>query len=154
MSSLSPTPTASPIDDLAALRAEVRALTDRAELTDLVGRLARWLDGRAAGDPAELFAPEMRASTPGGEVQGRDAVVAQARKNHDMPTHHLVGSVVIAAEGDSARITANMTGRFVRSEDTAPGPTELGGRYRFTAGRVDGRWLLTSLEASPVWRVG
>jgi hypothetical protein len=142
-----------PTDDLAGLRAEVRALRDRVELTDLVGRLARWLDGRAAGDPTTLFAPDMRAVTPGGEVEGRDAVVAQARKNHDLPTHHLVGSVTVDVDGDTARIAAAMTGRFVRSEGAVPGPTELGGHYALTAARgVDG-WRLTSLEAAPVWRV-
>jgi hypothetical protein len=154
MTSLSPTPPATPADDLAALRAEVRALADRAALTDLVGRLAHWLDGRADGDPATLFARDVRASTPGGVVQGRDAVVAQARKNHDLPTHHLVGSVVIEAEADTARITASLTGHFVRSEATPPGPTELGGRYDLGAARVDGRWLLTSLAVTPIWRVG
>ena len=150
MSSLSPAP---PADDLAALRAEVRALRDHAELTDLVGRLARWLDGRAGDDPATLFTQDMRASTPGGEVEGRDAVVAQARKNHDMPTQHLLGSIVVEVEGDAARIAASMTGHFVRSADTVPGPTELGGRYALTAARGGDRWLLTSLEARPVWRV-
>jgi SnoaL-like domain len=142
-----------PTDDLVTLRAELQVVRDRAELTDLVGRLARWLDGRATGDPTTLFAPDMRAVTPGGEVHGRDAVIAQAQKNHNMPTHHLVGSVAIDLAGDTARITAAMTGHFLRSEDTVPGPTELGGHYELHATRADDRWLLTSLEAAPVWRV-
>lgn len=152
MTSLSPTPT--PADELAALRAEVRVLRDRAELTDLVGRLARWLDGRAAGDPTTLFAPDMRAVTPGGEVEGRDAVVAQAQKNHNMPTHHLVGSVAVDVDGDTARITAAITGHFVRAEGTEPGPTELGGHYAVSAARTAEGWRLTSLEAASVWRLG
>lgn len=152
----SPTAGADPtpaLDDVAALRADVLALRDRAELTDLVGRLARWLDGRASEDPALLFAPEMRASTPGGEVEGRDAVVAQAQRNHDLPTHHLLGSVVVDLHGDTAQISASMTGHFVRSEGAVPGPTELGAGYELGAARRDGRWRLTSLLVRPVWRV-
>ncbi|HET6509751.1 MAG TPA: nuclear transport factor 2 family protein [Baekduia sp.] len=150
MTSISPTPT----DELAALRAEVRASADHAELTDLVGRLARWLDGLTAEDPATLFAPDIRATTPGGTAEGRDAVVAQARRNHDLPTHHLMGSVVVEVDGDHARIGAHMTGHFVRSEGTAPGPTELGAHYDLRAARGDdGRWRLTALETATVWRV-
>ncbi|WP_445147686.1 nuclear transport factor 2 family protein [Baekduia sp. Peel2402] len=142
---LSPTP--------AALHAEVRALADRAALTDLVHRLGRWLDGRADGDPARVFTDDVRASTPGGEVRGRDAVVAQARRNHDLPTHHLIGNVLVDVEGDVAEVTANVTAHFVRTEGSAPGPTELGGRYVLGAERLDGRWLLSSVEVEPVWRV-
>lgn len=144
---------AAPGDELAALREEVRALSDRAELTDLVHRLGRWLDGRGDGDPVRVLTEDVRASTPGGEVRGRAAVVAQARRNHDLPTHHLIGNVLVDVEGDVAEVVANVTGHFVRTEGAAAGPTELGGRYVLGAERVDGRWLLTSVEVEPVWRV-
>lgn len=140
-------------DALAALRDEVRALADRAALTDLAHRLGRWLNGHADGDTARLFTEDVRASTPGGEVRGRAAVVAQARRNHGVPTHHLLGNVLVDVEGDVAEVLANVTARFARSEGDPPGPTELGGRYVLGAERVDGRWLLSSVEIAPVWRV-
>jgi SnoaL-like domain len=156
-----PSPSAAPAslpapiadDELGALRAEVRALADRAALTDLAHRLGRWLDGRADGDPARLFTEDVRASTPGGEVRGRAAVVAQARRNHEVPTHHLLGNVLVDVEGDVAEVLANVTAHFVRAAGGADGPTELGGRYVLGAERRDGRWLLTSVEVEPVWRV-
>jgi hypothetical protein len=138
--------------DPAALEAQVRALADRAELTDLAFRLAQWLDGRAQGNPQTLFADDVSVVTPGGTVSGRDAVVAQARVNHDLPTHHLIGNVLTSVDGDVAEITANLLAHFVRSEATPPGPTELGGRYHLGAARHDGHWLLTSVRAEPVWR--
>jgi hypothetical protein len=147
-----PLPTQTAPASLAALEAQVRALTDRAELTDLAFGLARWLDGRAEGDPRALFTDDVSVVTPGGTVSGLDAVVAQARENHALPTHHLIGNVLTRVDGDAAEITANLTGHFVRSEATAPGPTELGGRYHLGATRRDGRWLLTSVRAEPVWR--
>jgi SnoaL-like domain len=142
----------SPVADLDRLGAEVRALSDRAALTDLASRLARWLDGGGAGDPALVFTDDVRASTPGGEVRGRAAVVAQARRNHAVPTHHLIGNVLADVEGDVAEVRANVVAHFVRAPGDAPGPTELCGRYVLGAERIDGRWLLTSVEVEPVWR--
>jgi SnoaL-like domain len=86
-------------------------------------------------------------------VRGREAVVAQAQRNHDLPTHHLIANVLVDVEGDVAEVTANVTARFVRAEGSAPGPTQLGGRYVLGAERLDGRWLLSSVEIEPVWRV-
>jgi hypothetical protein len=142
-----------PTDELTTLRDELRALTDRAELTDLVSRMALWLDGRAGGDAEALFTPGVTASTPGGAVSGREAVAAQARRNHDMPTHHLIGNVLATIEGDAATISANITGHFVRAEGTVPGPTELGGRYALEATRTAAGWRLQSIAVEPVWRV-
>lgn len=142
-----------PTDELTTLRDELRALTDRAALTDLVHRLGLWLDGRADDDPEQLFTLDVTASTPGGEAVGRDAIVAQARHNHDMPTHHLIGNVLPAVDGDTATIRANVTGHFVRAEGGVPGPTELGGRYRLGATRTAAGWRLTSIAVEPVWRV-
>jgi hypothetical protein len=140
-------------DELTTLRDELQALTDRAALTDLVSRLALWLDSRAGGEPEDLFTPDVTASTPGGSFSGREAVVGEARVNHDMPTHHLIGNVLATVDGDAATITANITGHFVRAEGTVPGPTELGGRYSLGAARTAGGWRLTSVMAEPVWRV-
>jgi SnoaL-like domain len=142
----------SPAADLGLLSAEVRALADRAALTDLVSRLARWLDGGGAGDPAPVFADDVRASTPGGEVRGRAAVVAQAQRNHAVPTHHLIGNVLADVEGDVAEVRANVVARFVRAPGDAPGPAELCGRYVLGAERGDDGWRLTSVEVEPVWR--
>jgi hypothetical protein len=139
-------------EDLTVLRRELRALTDRAELTDLVSRLGRWLDGRADGDPEQLFTLDATASTPGGTVSGRDAIVAQARHNHALPTHHLIGNVLADVHGDAATISANITGHFVRGADTPPGPTELGGRYALGAVRTSAGWRLSSVGVEPVWR--
>jgi hypothetical protein len=48
--------------------------------------------------------------------------------------------VSAAVDGDTATIQANVTGHFVRAEGGAPGPTELGGRYRLGAARTAAGW--------------
>ncbi|MCW2984468.1 MAG: hypothetical protein JWR63_2038 [Conexibacter sp.] len=117
-----------------------------------VSRLGRWLDGRAEGDPEAILTADATASTPGGEVRGRDALVAQARENHALPTQHLIANVLADVDGDRARVTANIVGHFVRGADTPPGPTTLGGRYAFDAVRTAAGWRLASVAVQPVWR--
>lgn len=126
-------------------------LTDRAELTDLVSRLGRWLDGGATGDPAALFADDVRVSTPGGDSTGVAAIVAQARRNHDAPTQHVIANVLADADGDAARVTANMVVTFADTE------TELrrtGGTYAFDAIRTASGWRFSSITVRRVWREG
>ena len=95
------------------------ALTDRAELTDLVSRLGRWLDDGATGDPAALFADDVRVSTPGGDSTGVAAIVAQAQRNHDAPTQHVIANVLADVDGDAAHVTANMVVTFADTETAA-----------------------------------
>ena len=87
-------------------------LSDRAELTDLVARLGRWLDTGAEGDAADVLADDVTATTPGGRAEGREAVVAQARANHDVPTLHQITNVLVDLDGDEATIGAAVTATF------------------------------------------
>lgn len=135
--------------DLSTLAADVRALRDRAELTDLVSRLGRWLDGQATGDPTALFVEDVRVSTPGGQATGRANLVAQAQRNHAVPTQHVITDVLSEVDGDAATIRANLVVTFV---DGPLGHHQLGEVYGFEAAHTDDGWRLTSVTVSPVWR--
>jgi ketosteroid isomerase-like protein len=137
------------LDDLTLLRRDLRALTDRAQLIDLVSRLGRWLDSGATDDPAALFTEDVAVSTPGGRATGRDALVVQARRNHAVPTQHVITNVLAAVDGDRASVTANLVVTFV----DAPGAHHaLGETYAFDAARTDDGWRLASVAVRPVWR--
>lgn len=135
-------------------------LADRAELTDLVARLARWLDERA-GQPRAIFTGDASADTPGGRVQGIDRVVEQAIRNHtpDRRHQHLLTNVLVELDGDRAAVGANMLVSFapntVTPGVTAPGVTyQLGGRYRFEATRTPDGWRLSRVSMRPLWSSG
>jgi hypothetical protein len=130
----------------------VQALADRAALTDLVSRLGRWLDEGGAGDPAALFVADARVSTPGGQSTGRDALVAQARRNHDVPTQHLITNVLAEVDGDAAQLTANLVVTFVDAPGTPGAHHQLGETYAFEARRTADGWRLASVTVRPVWR--
>lgn len=127
----------------------LRDLLDRDELTRLVSRLGRWLDAGAPGDASAVFTPEVTVSTPGGQSQGLEAVVAQAKRNHDVPTQHFVTNPLIALDGDGATIGANLLVTFAR---TAAEPELMGERYAFDAVRTADGWRISRVEVAPLWR--
>jgi hypothetical protein len=132
----------------------LRDLTDRAALTDLVSRLGHWLDAGADGDPAALFTEDVRVSTPGGQATGVERLVAQARRNHAVPTQHLITNVLadVDGNGDAARVTANLLVTFADAAGT-PGAHHMHGEtYAFEARRTGEGWRLSSVTVTPVWR--
>ncbi|SNR39551.1 nuclear transport factor 2 family protein [Actinomadura mexicana] len=119
----------------------------RAELSALVSRLGRWLDDKSPGDGRAIFAEDAEAHTPGGVARGVDALVAQARRNHTVPTQHFITDPLIDVDGDHAAIGANLLVVFARED----GVRLLGERYELRAVRTADGWRITRVEARPIW---
>jgi hypothetical protein len=126
-------------------------LTDRAALTDLVSHLGRWLDDGAVGDPAALFTADVRVSSPGGDSTGVAGVVAQAQRNHEVPTQHVITNVLSEIAGDAATVTANLLATFA---DTETSIRRTGGTYAFDAVRTGAGWRLSSITIRRIYREG
>ena len=106
-------------------------MNDRNELSLLVSRLGRWLDEKSPGDGRALFTEDAEVHTLGGVSKGVDALVEQARRNHQVPTQ------------------ANLLVVFVKDE----GLRLLGERYELRAARTGDGWRLTRVQARPIWEV-
>ncbi|MDO8186696.1 nuclear transport factor 2 family protein [Conexibacter sp. JD483] len=141
----------------------VQTLGDRIELELLVSGLGQFLDAHDAERAPLLFSDDVVVTTLGGTAEGRDAVVAQALRNHQVPTQHLIANVVSEIDGDDARMTANLLVVFADGPPARVGPQQvelptaaltLGERYRFEARRGDGGWRLTRIAIDPVWAAG
>ncbi|SDQ76557.1 nuclear transport factor 2 family protein [Thermostaphylospora chromogena] len=152
-------------DDLQWLRRRVRELTDREEITDLVYRLSVALDEGRFEELKSIFTDDAVAQTPGGLAQGRDALIAQAARNHSSEERiqHLIGNVLIDMDGDRADVRANLLATFASpgtadAQDTArlaPEPRlTLGEVYRFQAVRTPHGWRLSRVETTPLWTTG
>jgi 3-phenylpropionate/cinnamic acid dioxygenase small subunit len=131
----------------------IEELMDRVEIEDLVRRLGACLDERRFDDLQAVLADDVTARTPGGLAEGRDAVIAQARRNHPAEDRiqHVISDVLIDLDGDRAAVRANLIATFVR-RDTASRPhMTLGEIYRFGARRTPDGWRLASVETQPVW---
>lgn len=102
---------------------QLQQLLDRNEITDLVSRLGASLDEGRFDEMHSLFVEEATARTPGGAKEGREAVIAMARKNHrpEWGSEHVITNVLVDLEGDRASVRANLV------VHSAPdGPPDLG----------------------------
>jgi hypothetical protein len=124
-------------------------MNDRDELCVLVSRLGRWLDEKSPGNGSDLFTEGVEAHTQGGVAEGVDAVIEQARRNHNVPTQHFITDPLVAVDGDRAVIGANLLVVFAREG----GPRILGERYDLEAARTRDGWRLSRIQARQIWEV-
>ncbi|WP_406238018.1 nuclear transport factor 2 family protein [Nocardia sp. NBC_01009] len=139
---------------------ELRELVDRNQITALVDRLGSTLDEGRFDDFRTIYTADATAKTPGGTAEGRDALIAQASRNHsgDTRIQHVISNVRIELKGETADVRANTIATF------APAPTDpktppqpqytLGGIYRFDAVRTGEGWRLSRVETTPTWSIG
>jgi hypothetical protein len=122
-------------------------MNDRQDITDLISRLGRWLDDKRFDDARSVLTEDVTVITPGGQAEGLERVVAQASRNHQVPTQHLITNVLVDIDGDTAEATANLLVTF--AGDTLD---QQGERYRFDAARTPDGWRLRRIEVTPIWR--
>ena len=122
-------------------------MNDRQDITDLISRLGRWLDDKRFDEAGTVLTDNVTVSTPGGQAEGIERVVAQASRNHQVPTQHLITNVLVDLDGDSATATANLLVTFA-----GPVLERHGERYRFGVTRTSDGWRLSRIEVTPVWR--
>jgi hypothetical protein len=141
---------------------ELRQLSDRDEITALVYRLGMFLDEGRFDEMVSILTDDAAAQTPGGLAEGRDALIAQARRNHSdgQRIQHVITNVLVTLDGDRADVRANLIATFAGDADT-PGPRlapephfTLGEIYRFAAIRTPNGWLLSRVQTIPVWTTG
>jgi ketosteroid isomerase-like protein len=122
-------------------------MNDRQDITDLISRLGRWLDDKRFDDARSVLTEDVTVSTPGGQAEGIERVVAQASRNHQVPTQHLITNVLVDLDGDAATATANLLVTFAGSVLERHGE-----RYSFGVLRTSDGWRLSRIEVTPVWR--
>jgi len=137
-------------------------LVDHNEITELVYRLGMCLDEGRFDRMRSLLVEEATARTPGGTANGREAVIAQARRNHrpDQLIQHIITNVLVELNGDQAKVRANLVVHFASAADArvaTPAPPirfSLGEVYHFDAQRTAHGWRLSRVETSPIWMSG
>lgn len=153
---------------------ELQHLRDRLEVTDLVSRLGVCLDEGRFDAMRSLFVEDATARTPGGYAEDRDALIAQASRNHtpDQRIQHVITDVLVDLDTDTdtdrdhgggsgrAEVRANLVVAFASLTELpagVPAPTAqyvLGEVYRFEVVRTPDGWRFAQVEATPLWRFG
>jgi 3-phenylpropionate/cinnamic acid dioxygenase small subunit len=126
---------------------ELQELIDRQAITDLVARLGVMLDDKRFEDAPAILTEDVAVETQGGSSRGIEAVTTQARRNHEVPTQHVITNVLVDLDGDRATARANLVATFVHADSRRV----LGERYGFEAARTPEGWRLSSVRVTPVW---
>lgn len=140
----------------------LQQLHDRTEITDLVHRLGVCLDDGRYGEMRALLVEDATVSTPGGRAEGREAVIAQARRNHpaDQRFQHVTTNVLVDLNDDGAEVRANLVVTITRPDDApadvpVPSPfCTIGEVYTFTLVRTPDGWRFSRIETVPLWVSG
>jgi len=142
----------------------LQQLVDRNDITDLVHRLGAALDDGHFDELRSLLVDEVTVRTPGGTAGGRDAVVAQASRNHrpDRPIQHVITNVLIDLDGDRAHVRANLVVAFgplastLRAARPLERPVEYtsGQVYGFDLSRTPDGWRFAAIDTTAVWTSG
>lgn len=133
---------------------DIQTLADRAEITDLFVSLGRCLDEHDFDGLKDVLTEDVVGTTPGGTQEGRDALIAQARANHqdyDRLTHQF-DSILVDVQGDAGTIRAYVTGMFGHASDPRP-ERRLVGLYRNKVVRTETGWRISELSVESVFRV-
>jgi hypothetical protein len=134
---------------------DMQTLADRAEITDLFVTLGRCLDEHDFDGLKAVLTEDVVGTTPGGTREGRDALIAQARANHEDYDRlvHQFNSILVDVQGDTASVRAYVTGAFGHAASPVP-ERVLVGLYRNKLVRTREGWRISELTVEPKFRVG
>ena len=144
--------------------ATLQQLVDRNEIADLVHRLGVVLDDGHFDDLRSLLVEDATVRTPGGTAEGREAVIAQASRNHppEQPIQHVITNIIVDLDGGRAQARANLVvyfGPLAGAPDSAvplapPVEYMTGEVYRYELVRTSEGWRFSRIQTTPVWRSG
>ncbi|TXS55274.1 nuclear transport factor 2 family protein [Streptomyces sp. t39] len=143
--------------DITEMRHELRALTDRAEIADLVGRYARSLDERVLDEEwaAAFHTEDVAVEWPVGTLHGRDAVLELVRKAMAFfgPTVHLAAGTVVEVDGDRASTRGALLSTHVLADGTDALFVSAGHLDNELVRTADG-WRITRQSLRIAWTQG
>lgn len=140
---------------MSTIETQVRWLTDRAEIQDLILAYARTADTRRWEAFADLFADDGCIILPFGRLEKRDmARSVEAVLKPFEATQHMFSNVAIAIDGDSASTNHYLQATHVPSS-TDPGThADIGGWYDNTLRRTPEGWRFVTVDLTFVWNDG
>lgn len=132
---------------------DVQQLIDRQDVTEVILRLGRWLDGHG-GDPRQIYDQDVAVRSPRGQVRGIGQVLAVVTPSEESVerTQHRVTDLLIDVDGDAATVHANQLVHFFRV-GAAPHRTS-GLRVEYGLVRRAAGWRLASMEMELEWLEG
>jgi len=148
-------------DEVTALRAEVRALTDRAAIAELIDRFSRDLDEYTAEGKAfdatwvrSYFTEDADVAYPPGSATGAEAIATLIGGTGMAPfrrAHHVTTNYVLRLQGDRATVRFNLVATHVRHDGDL---FTVGDVYRGDLARTPGGWRFARQGLDVTWTDG
>jgi 3-phenylpropionate/cinnamic acid dioxygenase small subunit len=136
----------------------LRELRDQREIEALLARYASALDARDWERLSSCFTTEAVAEYGGplGRCVGANAVVEACRRTLEPldASHHLIGSIEIEVETDTAHSHCAFQAQHVRKGCEGGSNFLLGGHYRDELVRTSEGWRIRHRELLVSWRDG
>jgi ketosteroid isomerase-like protein len=133
--------------------ADLQQLIDRQEIADLCVRYTFALDTKDWALLESCFTGAPSFVHPGGRLEGFEAILARTRSALESldASQHLLGNVMAAVDGDTARAASYFQAQHVR----AGGDTYIiAGSYTDTLARTCGGWKIAERVQAYLWRDG
>jgi SnoaL-like domain len=145
-------------DDIAALRAQVRVLSDRAEITRLCDSYVMHLDKDRGNNSwfDSVFTDDVRLTFSWGEFEGMAGLAEfhqMARATFEV-SHHIGSNYSIELDGDRAQVRAHMTAVHVRRGEEPGTHFGIGGHYEAEVVRTADGWRIRRFTFDQVWNAG
>jgi len=138
------------------MAADDHLLAARLDVHDVIVGVALDQDARDWASLAGRFDANAIYDHPRGRLEGADAIVERARAALAPldACQHLIGSVLVTVDDDTATAISYFQAQHVRA--VAPGGPlyTIAGTYRDRLARRDGLWLITHRAQSYAWRDG
>ncbi|MER5208676.1 nuclear transport factor 2 family protein [Streptomyces sp. NPDC002825] len=145
-------------NDIAALRTQVRLLSDRAEIAELCDRYVMHLDKNRGNDTwfGSVFTDDVHLTFPMGEYKGMEGLAAfqQMARTTFERTHHIGSNYTVELDGDRAGIRAHLTAVHVRKGEEPAAHFDIGGHYEAEAVRTADGWRIRRFTFDLVWNAG
>jgi hypothetical protein len=145
-------------NDLAAIDAKLRTLTDQAEITRLCDRYVRHLDMDRLDDSwlGSVFTDDVELKFPMGTYSGMSGLAEfqeMARQGAER-THHISGNYDIEVDGDRGQVHAHLMAVHVPHGSDPSRHFTVGGHYRGTVVRTADGWRISRFVFDMVWNSG
>jgi hypothetical protein len=145
-------------DELTALREQVAAMADRADVGDLIDRYVASQDERGLDETwaRSMFTDDVRLDFPVGSHHGIEDAAAFSAQAIDQwgPTLHVTTNHAIRTDGDTATFTARMLACHTHRADDPGRPLFIGATFDGAAARTPGGWRLSRVGLNLVWAMG
>jgi len=138
--------------------AQLRVLTDRAEVAQLCDRYVMHLDRDRDNDAwlSSVFTDDATLVFPTGTYQGLAGLAEfqqMGRENFES-SHHISANHCIELDGDRALVRGHLIAVHIRRREEPGRHFDIGGHYDAEAVRTPGGWRFASFDCELAWTGG